>query len=86
MSSCRQAKALFAGRYPATPIACTFTLHIGRDTQQQAMPAGKISLRLERHFMKGGVGDLLTDAESWRGTASWCGVTSVRLRHGQGIQ
>jgi anti-sigma-K factor RskA len=52
MSSCRQTKALFAGRNPASSIACTSTLHIARETQQQAMSAGKIRLRLEKHLWK----------------------------------
>jgi site-specific recombinase len=52
MSSCRQAKALFAGLNVATPIAFASTLHIARETQQQAMAADKIRHQLERHLWK----------------------------------
>jgi len=83
MSSCRQAKALFAGRYPATPIACTSTLHIATETQQQSNDCRQDTPTPGKAFY---VDDLLTDAESWRGTAPWCVVTSELPRHGQGIR
>jgi hypothetical protein len=85
LSSCRQAKALFLRRY----VGDSRRLHIyatrckrdaatGNGCRQVEPPPGKA-------FMESGVGDLLTGAESTRGTlpGGWFNVqaAATRTRH-----